>query len=112
MRRANFKTWIVFTICFIVTSCALDWISGRLLHFEQAQQNNAARERLRDNLRLAVWRLDSLVGPVIAEEAVRPPFHYKHFYPYDSDFNPTKNSAKGESESLKISKVTSRNPVT
>ena len=82
------KTWICFLAAVLLVGGALGWISTQLFRFEEEHTRFEAQERFRANLRLAVWRIDSLMAPVLAEEAARPPSHYQSFYPlarsYDS----------------------------
>jgi len=82
MKQTQLKTWILFASCLIIAICALSWISYLVVHYENEQNIAASRERLRANLRLAVWRIDSLIAPVLAEEAVRPSFHYQPINPF------------------------------
>lgn len=103
MKRTYIKTWSVFVACVLVACSALVWVSGRLIHFEKEQEINAAKEKRRSDLRLAVWRIDSLIGPVFAEEAVRPPSHYKHYYPYDQGMLRFNNMGRDNKSSPKSS---------
>ena len=68
--------WIVYGTVFVILGAALGWLSFVLLDFETERKALETRERLGARLRLAVWRIDALMAPVLAEEAVRPPAHY------------------------------------
>ncbi|MHC4597740.1 MAG: sensor histidine kinase [Planctomycetota bacterium] len=72
---------MTFAIGLLIAAGALGWLSAVLLGFEGERRETAARERLHADLRLAVWRIDSLMAPVLAEEAARPPDQYRSFYP-------------------------------
>ncbi|MFO0831212.1 MAG: histidine kinase dimerization/phospho-acceptor domain-containing protein [Phycisphaerales bacterium] len=56
----------------------LTWQALRLEGREQAAQ---ARAQFQESLRLALWRIDSAMTPIIAREAARPYFEYQPFYP-------------------------------
>jgi len=75
------KTWLAFGLCVVVALVAMAWISFVVLNLEQQQrvaQENAAVE---ENIRLALWRMDSAAGALLAEENGRPYFTYRPFYP-------------------------------
>lgn len=74
-------TWIIFGLCLAVVLAAMGWISLTVLRLDRAEaaaRRQAARE---ENLRLALWRMDSAVAPLIARENARPYFAYSAFYP-------------------------------
>ncbi|MGE3165974.1 MAG: sensor histidine kinase [Planctomycetota bacterium] len=67
------RSWAAFAICFVVTIAAVGWISWTALRLERASQREADRE---ESVRLALWRMESVLAPLIAEEASRPVFGY------------------------------------
>lgn len=81
MKRSGLKTWAGFALVILGMGCGLAWLSSILLQFERERREAEGRERLAGKLRLAVWRIDSLMAPVLAEEAARPPAQYEAFYP-------------------------------
>jgi signal transduction histidine kinase len=56
----------------------LTWQAMRLERREEAAQ---AQAQFQESLRLALWRIDSAMTPIIAREAARPYFEYEPFYP-------------------------------
>jgi len=48
------------------------WISLTVLRLERAEQQARAQAALEENTRLALWRLDSALIPLLAQEAARP----------------------------------------
>jgi signal transduction histidine kinase len=54
----------------------LGWATGAALRLEREQREARAQAELYQNLRLALWRLDGRVSPVLAREDARP---YQHF---------------------------------
>src|SRR5258705_11295318 len=48
------------------------WISLTVLRLERAEQQARAQAALEENTRLALWRLDSALMPLLAQEAARP----------------------------------------
>lgn len=61
-------------------------MSWQVLHSERAQLESEARARLESQVRLALWRLDSRVTPLIASEAART--HDTFVDPPDEELSP------------------------
>lgn len=75
--------------------CALGgvgWLSVAALKMDRAEVRAKQRAELEENVRLALWRMDSVVAPLIASESARPYFTYRAFYPinraYGNVFGP------------------------
>ncbi len=77
-RRA---TWLVFAGCVAIVAVVLVLVTGQGLRLERRELRARAQAEREEAVRLALWRLDSLVTPIIAREAGRPYFHYRSFYP-------------------------------
>jgi hypothetical protein len=58
----------------------LGWVTAAALRLEWEQQEAALRLEQEQRLRLALWRLDSLVSPAFAKEMSRPYQHYSAVY--------------------------------
>lgn len=95
------QIWSAFAACAGIAIAAAAWISIKAL---QADANESlAREKsiLEENTRLALWRMDSLMAPLVAQENARPYFAYDAFYPADRAYGRMFNSlANGEVHSL------------
>src|SRR5438552_2946172 len=73
--------WVIFTACLAVVLAATGWISLKVLQLDAAQGKAAAQARLEEDVRLALWRMESRLAPLIAQESARPYFAYSAFYP-------------------------------
>lgn len=77
MRRAHyFYLWLAFGSCLVVVLAAMAWVSETALELHQAEaaaRNNAALE---ENVRLALWRMDSILAPLVTQENMFPPTNY------------------------------------
>lgn len=64
-----------------IALAALGVVTWHALRIEasEARTRRAAAEQ--ESLRLALWRMDSLMTPILAREAARPYFEYESFYP-------------------------------
>ncbi len=93
--------WTAFAACAGIVLAAAGWVSLEAL---QADANEAAaREKsiLEENTRLALWRMDSLMAPLVAQENARPYFAYDAFYPADRAYGRMFNTlANGEVHAL------------
>ncbi|MCE9590068.1 MAG: sensor histidine kinase [Planctomycetes bacterium] len=79
MSRSS-ATWLVFVACLILAVAAMLWVSRSLIGLDDAQREAQQRAALEEAVRLALWRMDSAMGPLLAQEANRPYFTYRPFY--------------------------------
>jgi len=70
-----FRPWqtaVAFTLCLAVVLTALAWVSVTVLRLEREQATAQEQAALEENVRLALWRMDSAVAPLLARENMRP----------------------------------------
>jgi signal transduction histidine kinase len=67
------QIWLAFAVCLAVVVGAVGWVSVKALVVEQ-------QAVLEENGRLALWRMDSSMAPLVAQESARPYFTYASFY--------------------------------
>ncbi len=88
------KIWLIFSLCFAVLLAAMGWVSLTTLRLDRAQADAARQAELEEKVRLALWRMDSSLGPLIVEESARPPSAYYSFHEatraYTKSFAPVK----------------------
>ena len=82
------KTWLVFGVCFAVLLAAMGWISLTTLRLDRLQQRAAEQADLEERVRSALWRMDSWLALLIAEESARPASAYQAFAPAERAYNP------------------------
>ena len=70
--------WPIFVACVGVIALAMGWMTRTMLRLERAESQTV---RQSENERLALWRMDSLVVPLVAQESARPPAEYQAFVP-------------------------------
>jgi signal transduction histidine kinase len=92
MRRA-WQIWLAFGGAVLLAVTAVGWLSYRALESEEAERTARGQAALEENSRLALWRLDSAVAPLIAEENARPYFVYRSFF---STAAPQSKGTKGQ----------------
>jgi signal transduction histidine kinase len=120
MKHARY-VWLAFACCFAVVLAAMGWISLTACQLEQAEsvareQEAVARrleaEALRkeaetrrqaaveENVRLALWRIDTTLAPLIAHESARPYFAYRSFLTPDRADARMFNNDRNRNETL------------
>ncbi len=86
------KIWLSFALCSAVLLGAMGWVSRTVLRLDRAQAQAQAQADLEEKVRLALWRMDSMLAPLIAQETARPYFAYTAFHPaeraYGRMYNP------------------------
>jgi len=73
--------WLTFAAGFGVVLLAMGWISFMVLSLDQRQTNAARQAAFEENVRLALWRMENTLSPMLARESARPYFAYSSFYP-------------------------------
>ncbi|HEY0548332.1 MAG TPA: HAMP domain-containing sensor histidine kinase [Verrucomicrobiae bacterium] len=73
--------WSIFAVCAVVLLGAITWVTATAVRLENAQSDALRQAEFEEKARLALWRMDSLLTPIIVEESARPAAHYKAFAP-------------------------------
>jgi signal transduction histidine kinase len=79
---------VLFGLCLAVVLAAMGWISFQALRLEADAHHQGLQE---ENVRLALWRMESALGPVVAQESAQPYFAYTAFYPVEGAYTRTFN---------------------
>ena len=85
MRRLG-AVWLVFGLCVALAAVAIARLGDTALALERAEGRARRQAALEENVQLALWRMDSALAPLMAEEAARPYFAYSPFYPAERAF--------------------------
>jgi len=79
--KRPWQMWIAFGLCLAVVLAAMGWVSRTALRLGRAETEARRQAAIEEDVRLALWRMDSALGPLIARESARPYFVYNAFYP-------------------------------
>jgi signal transduction histidine kinase len=79
------RVWSLFAVCVAVLLAALVWSSASMLGLERAERTARAQAALEENTRLALWRLDSTLMPLLARESGRP---FAEYAPAGDELSP------------------------
>ena len=65
------QIWLAFALCLAVVLAAMGWVSLTALSLDRAQTEARRQAKIEENVRLALWRMDSSVSPLIGRGTVR-----------------------------------------
>jgi signal transduction histidine kinase len=85
MKRLG-QTWFIFGLCLALAAWALARLGATALALERAEARARRQAALEEKLQLALWRMDSALAPLMAEESARPYFAYSPLYPAERAF--------------------------
>jgi signal transduction histidine kinase len=85
MKRLG-PVWLVFGLCVALAAGAMARLGATALELERAEGKARRQAALEENLQLALWRMDSALAPLMAEESARPYFAYSPLYPAERAF--------------------------
>ena len=74
-----FHIWIGFGLCFAVLLAAMVWASQAVVRLDRVKAHAQQQAEFEERTRLALWRMDSSLMPLMVEEGARPYFAYKPF---------------------------------
>jgi signal transduction histidine kinase len=79
--------WIGFVACLAVVLAAMGWISMAAVQADRAEKEARRQAILEQKARVALWRMDTAMARLLAQESARPYFVYRSFYPANRSFN-------------------------
>lgn len=80
------QVWLIFVLSLAVVFTAMGWISHLALRSEEAQVRGQARSDFEEDVRLALWRMDSYLANIVSQETARPYFTYSSFFPVEQSY--------------------------
>jgi signal transduction histidine kinase len=75
--KRPWQIWSIFMIALLLTAAAVGWLSLRALESDRAEVEGRAQAAIEENVRLALWRIDSLMTSFVAQESARPYADYQ-----------------------------------
>lgn len=82
----HLRIWLLFLLFLATLFGVMGWLTVRLLDSDTeaaALRRSATHE---EDVRLALWRMDSLLVPIIGRESARPHYVYQAFYPAETAY--------------------------
>lgn len=71
----------------LVVFMAMAWVTAAALRLDRMQAQAGQRAAFEENVRLALWRMETALAPLIARESARPYFVYAAFHPAARAYN-------------------------
>lgn len=87
MRSNRRLTWLIYAVCALLLIDGMGWVTWHVLRLERSERLARQDARLHEAVRLALWRMDGLLSPMVAAETTRPYFHYRAFFPATRAYN-------------------------
>jgi len=81
VNAASRRSLVAVGLCAVGVAAALGWATVHALRLERREIEAQSLTRQHDSIRLALWRMDSALTPILARETARPYFHYSAFFP-------------------------------
>ena len=75
--------WLTFAICLAVVLAAMGWVSLAAVRLDRAEVKARQQALTEERIRLALWRIDSTLAPILARESARSFLAYQAFLPAD-----------------------------
>lgn len=77
--RSIFR-WLLFALCVAIFVAAMAWVTHRMIGMDRQREASERDAQVQEKMRLALWRMDSLVSTLLIRENSRPPGHYAPFH--------------------------------
>lgn len=79
MRPANRRAWFGFGAVAMALLAVVSWLTIVLVRLDRDEVDARRQAFVHERLRLALWRMDSWLAPVLAREGLRPASDYRAF---------------------------------
>ncbi len=84
--RRPWQIWLVFGLGVTVMFAAMGYVTAEVLELDRAEARARRQAALEEDVRLALWRMESLAGPLVDQENRREYFVYTAFYPAEGAY--------------------------
>ena len=75
--KRPWQVWVVFVLCALGSAAAMAWLTRQAVDADRLRGVAEAEAELEQRVSLALWRMDTSLAPIIAEEVIRPPMAYR-----------------------------------
>src|SRR4051812_34684635 len=75
--KRPWQVWLVFVVCVLGAAGAMAWLTRQALEADRLRRAAEAAAALDERVSLALWRMDTELAPIIAEEVIRPPAAFR-----------------------------------
>jgi signal transduction histidine kinase len=78
--KRPWQIWSLFGVGLAIVLPAMGWLTVKALELDRAESVASQQAELEESTSRALWRLDALLTPLLAQEAARPDFVYRPLY--------------------------------
>jgi signal transduction histidine kinase len=75
--KRPWQVWLVFVVCVAGAAAAMVWLTQQALDADGKRRAAEAEAELEQRVSLALWRMDTELAQLVAEEVIRPPSAYR-----------------------------------
>jgi signal transduction histidine kinase len=75
--KRPWQVWLVFVACVVGAAGAMLWLTRQALDADRMRRVAEGEAELEQRVSLALWRMDTELAPIVAEEVIRPPSAYR-----------------------------------
>jgi signal transduction histidine kinase len=79
--KRPWQIWLLFALGLAAVVPAFAWLTVKAVELDRAESLARQQAALEKDISVALWRMDVLLTPLLAEEAARPDFVYRPVYP-------------------------------
>lgn len=81
--KRPWQIWLAFAACTILVLVTMGWFSRAAIRGDLMRQRAEFNMQREQQISLALWRMDTKLAPLVAEEAARPHYVYDSFLAVD-----------------------------
>lgn len=81
--KRPWQVWSVFAGCLAIAVSVVAWLTWKAIELDRAEKLAHRQTLLEENARLALWRMEIAISPLVALESARPAFSFDPFIPTD-----------------------------
>lgn len=70
--KRPWQVWLLFAVCVLSAFAGMIWLTHQALRADERRQKAEAEAELDKRVNSALWRMDTELAPIIAEEVIRP----------------------------------------
>ena len=79
--KRHLHIWAAYSACSLLLIGVMCWLTATVLELDDDRRQMRRAAEFEEKVRLAMWRMDSLVAPLVGAENSRPYFAYTPFHP-------------------------------
>src|SRR5688572_32194906 len=79
--KRPWQVWLVFLVCVVGAAGAMAWLTRQARDADRMRRVAEADAELEQRVSLALWRMDTELAPLVAQEVIRAPSDYRQPLP-------------------------------